>query len=185
MHRDLVRLSRAISHALRHEPWLYELELDDEGWVPVDDLLAALRSERAAWRHVTPAYLEQIIAQSDKRRFELRDGRMRALYGHSTPNKLLKVPASPPATLFHGTSRPALAAIGREGLRPMARQYVHLSADEPTARQVARRRQGEPVILLVRAGEAHRQGIRFYQGNEHVWLADQVPPRFIALPLDP
>jgi putative RNA 2'-phosphotransferase len=25
-------LSEVFSHALRHEPWLYELELDDEGW---------------------------------------------------------------------------------------------------------------------------------------------------------
>lgn len=29
---DLPKLSRAVSHALRHEPWLYELELDGEGW---------------------------------------------------------------------------------------------------------------------------------------------------------
>ena len=25
-------LSRAVSHALRHEPWLYELEFDEGGW---------------------------------------------------------------------------------------------------------------------------------------------------------
>ena len=35
-------VSRVISHALRHEPWLYELELDDAGWVPVAALLTAL-----------------------------------------------------------------------------------------------------------------------------------------------
>lgn len=40
---DLPKLSRAVSHALRHEPWLYELELDGEGWTSVDDLLQALR----------------------------------------------------------------------------------------------------------------------------------------------
>ncbi len=27
----LDELSKVLSHALRHEPWLYELELDDEG----------------------------------------------------------------------------------------------------------------------------------------------------------
>lgn len=27
---SLVNLSRTISHVLRHAPWLYELELDDE-----------------------------------------------------------------------------------------------------------------------------------------------------------
>ncbi len=181
MDRDLVRLSRTISHALRHEPWLYELELDDEGWVSVDDLLGALRDARA-WRAVSQADLERIIVESDKRRFELREGQIRALYGHSTPRRLLKTPAPPPPTLFHGTSRGALEAIRREGLRPMARQYVHLSVDEPTALQVARRKRGEPVILVVAAAEAHRQGVLFYQGNELVWLADNIPLAFIGTP---
>ena len=34
------KLSKMMSHALRHEPWIYELELDDESWVPVDDLIS-------------------------------------------------------------------------------------------------------------------------------------------------
>ena len=39
---------RAISHALRHEAWLYELELDEEGWADVGALLAAVLWESAA-----------------------------------------------------------------------------------------------------------------------------------------
>ncbi len=42
---DYNRLSKTISHALRHEPWIYELELDSEGWVPVSQLLESLHSE--------------------------------------------------------------------------------------------------------------------------------------------
>ncbi|WP_276202955.1 hypothetical protein [Jiangella muralis] len=38
-----IDLTRVVSHALRYEPWLYELELDDESWAPVDQLLATLR----------------------------------------------------------------------------------------------------------------------------------------------
>ncbi len=184
MRLDLTRLSKTVSHALRHAPWLYELEPDEEGWVPVDDLLAALRQERPAWRQLSADDLARLIARSDKRRFELRDGRIRALYGHSLPGKLLKWPAAPPPVLFHGTALPALDAIRREGLRPMRRQYVHLSVDEPTARQVAGRKRGRPVILTIRAAEAHRHGVRFYGGNELVWLADAIPPRFIIFPAD-
>lgn len=43
---ELRRLSRTVAHALRHEPWLYELEMDEAGWVPVEQLLDALRSKR-------------------------------------------------------------------------------------------------------------------------------------------
>lgn len=46
---DLRDVSRVASHALRHEPWLYELELDEAGWVTIEALLTALRAERSAW----------------------------------------------------------------------------------------------------------------------------------------
>lgn len=36
---DYQILSKTISHALRHEPWLYELELDNEGWAPTTQLI--------------------------------------------------------------------------------------------------------------------------------------------------
>jgi putative RNA 2'-phosphotransferase len=64
----------------------------------------------------------------------------------------------------------------------MGRQYVHLSTDVATARQVAGRKRGAPVILTVWAGEAHRAGVPFYLGNEQVWLADAVPARYLAFP---
>ena len=53
---NVVELSRAVSHALRHQPWLYELELDDEGWVQVgidhDTAQFAVASIRSWWRHL-------------------------------------------------------------------------------------------------------------------------------------
>lgn len=172
-------LSRTISHALRHEPWLYELELDDAGWVAVDALLAALRAEKPAWEGVSEADLVQMMAEAEKQRFEMRDGRFRALYGHSTPQKLSREAAEPPAILFHGTAPKTVALIRKEGLRPMGRQYVHLSMDTATATQVGRRKGKDPVILRVRAGEAHGKGVKFYRGNDLVWLADAVAPGFI------
>jgi putative RNA 2'-phosphotransferase len=100
---DHTRLSKTVSHALRHQPWLYELEPDSEGWVSVEDLLEALR-ERKAWRNLAAADIAAMVEGSDKRRFEMRDGRIRALYGHSIPGKLSREPARPPAVLYHGTS---------------------------------------------------------------------------------
>ena len=39
---NLVELSKEISYALRHAPWEYELELDEQGFVPIAQLLHAL-----------------------------------------------------------------------------------------------------------------------------------------------
>ena len=59
--RDQVRLSRRISMVLRHRPEAAGLTLDANGWVPVDDLLAALRINRAE--------LDVIVEHNDKSRF--------------------------------------------------------------------------------------------------------------------
>jgi putative RNA 2'-phosphotransferase len=64
------------------------------------------------------------------------------------------------------------------------RQYVHLSLDTETALQVGKRRDADPVLLRIRALEAYKEGIRFYLGNDKVWLADTVPGRYNFYRLD-
>jgi putative RNA 2'-phosphotransferase len=178
MDQYLVRLSKTISRALRHAPEEYGLTLDKEGWVAVADLLRALHSHNR-WSRVSEDDLAAIMAQSDKQRFEIRDDRIRAYYGHSILERVERETTVPPEILYHGTTAQAAAAIRVEGLKPMKRQHVHLSADQQTARIVALRRTGQPVILRVAAGEAHQKGIKFYLGNESIWLADTIPAQFI------
>jgi len=173
-------LSKTISHSLRHKPLLYELELDDEGWVPLETLLTVLRQERPEWGDVQEVDLHQMIESSDKHRHEIKDGRIRALYGHSIPQKLKKTPAAPIEILYHGTSQETAKIIKKQGIRPMGRQYVNLSVDIKTALQVGRRKGSTPVILKVEARRAHEAGIAFYEGNEIIWLADFVPTEFIV-----
>lgn len=176
-----VDLSRAVSHALRHEPWLYELELDAEGWAPIDQLLDALREKGGGWEAVDRDALERMIASGTKRRHELDGGRIRALYGHSVPGQIRRSPAKPPAQLFHGTAPVTWALIEADGLRPMGRQFVHLSVDRDTATMVGRRKSASPLVLVIDAIAAEAAGTRFYEGNELVWLADgAVPARFIS-----
>lgn len=75
------------------------------------------------------------MASNDKRRFAFDDtGTMiRPSQGHSVPVELGLAAAVPPNVLFHGTGDAALPAIRREGLRPMRRHHVHLSASAETA----------------------------------------------------
>lgn len=106
---------------------------------------------------------------------------IRALYGHSTSEKIVRQPVLPPAVLYHGTAGRFLGSILESGLKPMGRQYVHLSADVATARQVGSRHDAKPVILSVDAESAHERGARFYRGNEKVWLADEVPALYLRI----
>jgi len=181
MRHDLVQLSKTISHALRHAPEQYGLTLDKEGWVTVADLLTALQRRRRQWEQVQEADLLAIMAQSEKQRFELKEGKIRAYYGHSIAEKVERAPSTPPPVLYHGTTPRAARAILVEGLKPMSRQYVHLSAERATALLIARRRTGQPVILKIATDQAQQAGIMFYLGNEMVWLADAIPATYIAL----
>ena len=178
---NLVELSKEISYALRHAPWEYELELDEQGFVPIAQLLHALNESGAYECEVTQADLEQIIASSDKKRHEITGDKIRALYGHTVPQIIKKEPGIPPAVLYHGTTHRALPQILQDGLKPMRRQYVHLSIDVETATRVGKRRDPEPVILKIDTEAAQKAGIQFYIGNDKVWLCNRVPKECITV----
>lgn len=176
---DLKTLSKTLAHALRHAPEAYGLTLDAEGWVSLDAALTALRAHKRAWRALDASHLEAMIADSAKRRYEIVDGRIRAIYGHSVEGKVERELATPPDLLYHGTPPDIAAIIRVEGLKPMSRQYVHLSSDVATAREVGLRRSGQPTILVVEARRAHDAGHPFYIGHDRIWLCDALPPEFI------
>lgn len=178
---DLPAVSRAIAHALRHDPAAYGLRLDAEGWAPLDALVEALRRVTPAWAALDRDDLARMMAAATKQRYEVAGDRIRAAYGHSVPNKIERAAAQPPALLYHGTAPGAVAAILREGLRPMDRQQVHLSADLDTARQVGTRKAPRPALLVVDAAAADAAGVPFYPGGGPVWLADAVPCQFLRL----
>ncbi|MEI5907332.1 RNA 2'-phosphotransferase [Bacillus spongiae] len=177
---DLLKLSKELSFALRHSPWEYELELDSEGWVNVEQVLNALR-HNLEWESLMQDDLRRMIEVSDKERHQIQNGRIRALYGHSVPQKIMKKAGIPPSVLYHGTARHLVEQIFSNGLQPMTRQYVHLSIDTNTANLVGKRKDSNPIILKVQAKKAIEEGIKFYQGNNKVWLADYIPPKFICL----
>jgi putative RNA 2'-phosphotransferase len=173
------RIVRTIIHALRHDPLMYGLDMDQEGWVDVRDLVIALQFDRPEWENVEWRHVESAIQANDPYRFDIRDGSIRAAYGHSIHVASPYLRAEPPDTLFHATTPEAVSRILKTGLEPMQRQFVHLTEDLEYASRVASSRQSD-TILLVHARGAHLAGIRFYRGNYHVWLALRVPPEFLG-----
>ncbi len=173
---QLVRLSKRMSLALRHDPAGAGITLDAAGWVPVADFLAALRIDRAA--------LDEVVTTSDKQRFRVEAGadgveRIRANQGHSVAVELGLTAAEPPAVLLHGTSATAADSIRATGLNKGSRHHVHLSADAATAHRVGARRPGAVVIFTVDAAAMARDGHVFYRSDNGVWLTDAVPPAYL------
>jgi len=75
-----------------------------------------------------------------------------------------------------------LASILKEGLKPCERQHVHLSEDVQTATAVGQR-YGKPIVLKIEALRMHKQGFKFFQAENGVWLTNAVPHLFINLPV--
>ncbi len=105
---NYIELSKEISYALRHAPWEYELEMDEEGWVSVEQLLDALNKDEK-WESISEKDLIVMIQKSEKKRHDKH-----------------------------------------------------------------------PCVLKINATQAYQDGINFYYGNEKVWLADEIPSKYIT-----
>ncbi len=177
--RRTVKVSKYLSRHLRHQPERIGLSLDDGGWVEIEALIAAASAHGFRF---TRAELDRVVATNDKRRFAVEGTRIRASQGHTVEVDLGLPAATPPPYLYHGTVARNLEAIRTEGLRPMDRHAVHLSADRETATRVGARR-GRPVVLSVDAGAMHRDGHVFHLSENGVWLTGAVPIRYLRFPV--
>jgi putative RNA 2'-phosphotransferase len=176
---DSTELSKFLSFVLRHKPDSIGLALEPQGWVSVDELIA---KSHAAGTRFTREQLLHVVETSEKKRFSLSvDSQLiRAAQGHSVNVDLGLILKEPPAILYHGTATRFVSSILAEGIKPQSRQQVHLSADEATARRVGERH-GKPSILKIDALSMYRQGFKFFQSDNGVWLIDRVPPEFLSL----
>ncbi len=181
---DIVRLSKLMSVALRHDPAAFQLTLDENGWVPLTDLIEGI-TKRQKWAWIGETEVQHIVETSDKQRFEVEGELIRARYGHSQAARPNYPPVIPPEILYHGTPRRALEAIRRDGLKSMSRQYVHLAAEPDMAVKVGQRRDDQPVVLQIRAKAAYEAGVVFGTpsgGEDNVYLVDVLPSKFIEFP---
>ncbi|MBF0580574.1 RNA 2'-phosphotransferase [Erysipelotrichaceae bacterium RD49] len=72
---------------------------------------------------------------------------MRACQGHSIEVDAGQQRKMAPDILYHGSAQNYAASIAKQGLLPMSRQFVHLSADLITAQKVGSRH-GKPIVFL-------------------------------------
>ncbi len=178
------RLSKLMSFLLRHMPGEAGLSLDKSGWVDIDELVYGIKN---VWRNknlynwLTREHVVAVVLLDPKGRFEISGEKIRARYGHSRELGLdLSYPEDTSSKiLYHGTTIDRLSGILREGIKPVKRQYVHLSTSPEDACNVGRRHGRRPVVLVVSAGCLRQRGLKILYAGEAVRLVDHVPPRCI------
>lgn len=167
-----------MSLVLRHKPDEIGLEMDDQGWVKVDELIIKMNQNGL---RVDKDIINTVVETNDKKRFAFNTDKslIRASQGHSIEVDLDLPVAVPPNILYHGTTSRFLDSILRTGLQKQNRQHVHLSVTIETAQAVGSRH-GKPVILTINAKAMHEAGFKFYLSENKVWLTETVPVEYIS-----
>lgn len=173
--KNLIKKGKELAFLLRHD---MSYHFSKGGWRDVSDLTKN--------HGFSKTLLEEIVETDEKGRyqFDQTKNRIRAVQGHSVEVDMEYTEKEPPLELWHGTSSRFIGNIMKEGLKPMSRQYVHLSNDIETARKVGTRHGGNLVLLHIRAREAWMDGQKFYQAENGVWLTNSLSWKYIEQSYD-
>ena len=180
--KRVAQLARFIQYMTGRRPDEFGLVTDDQGFLPVNEVLQVLHSE--GWPHVRRNHLETLDFHLGKPTVEIRAHLLRArdrsrlvpLRETATLPKLLHVPVR----------RRAYESVLQHGIRPQGHTgKVVLFTDPDLARKVGKRRDPQPVIVTVNVQTARDQGGAFKQFGETIFLADQLPSACCRLPRPP
>ncbi len=175
--KEQTSISKFISLILRHRTKDFTLKQDPFGFVLIKDFLRVLKRR---FPEITSSEIEYVVKNCPKQRFEIKGEKIRARYGHSLKIDLDEKPKKPPLFLYHGTSPSFVQRIKKDGLKPMRRQYVHLSKTVDQAIEVGKRRAKKPVVFKIFAHKAFERGILFYDMGEVV-LVQNIPAEFLKI----
>ena len=181
---NITQLSKFLALVLRHKADDFGLQLDEHGFVDVDQVWQII--EKRFGKRFKFSDLETIVAgdKYSKKRYEMIDDKIRAMFGHSGVRDITYPIATPPQYLYHGTSQEAIDSIKMTGLRAQSRQYVHLTTNLKNANRVANRHSHNTIILTISSLEAHNDGIEFHQPEDEHYLCKHIPAKYIDFEFD-
>lgn len=177
--RELDHLGRILTGILRHFPDRYGLEVDRHGWIELNAIARAISQRHPAYHWLRPQHLVAIAETDGKGRYEVRDERIRATYGHTLDLELDLPTENIPEHLYYPVTADEAAIVLEVGLRPSDRKKVHLSKTAADAVAAGKVRTPEPIVLEVDARRAREEGIVIMQAGKTVYLADRIPAELI------
>jgi putative RNA 2'-phosphotransferase len=177
--RELDHLGRVMTGVLRHFPEKYGLTVDDKGWIVLPTLVQAIVGHHRGYHWLRVHHLVAIAESDPKGRYEVKEDRVRATYGHTVEVNLDLPTENVPDELYFPVTPEELSIVLEVGLKPTDRRKVHLSKTAEDARAAGMVRTPEPVILAVDTAAARGEGIIIMRAGKTVYLVDQVPAKFL------
>ncbi|MCU0437680.1 MAG: RNA 2'-phosphotransferase [Raineya sp.] len=177
--KEALKLGKFLSLVLRHQPEIIGIELDENGWADVEQLIVGCNKKG---NKLDFEKLKYIVENNNKKRYAFNEDctKIRASQGHSIEVELGYTAQEPPEMLYHGTAEQHIESIFKTGLEKRQRQHVHLSADTQTATKVGQRH-GKAVIIAIKAVQMYQDGFEFFISDNGVWLTDHVPTKYFQI----
>ena len=178
---EVESLGRTMAGVLRHFPQRFGLEMDPHWFVDLRDFLTAVQIRNRRFRFLKPHHVAGLIETDPKGRYQYRDGRIRATYGHSFDVDLDLPTEGIPDVLYYPTTHEECNLVLQAGVRPSDRKMVHLSATYEAALEAGRVRVKSPVILEIDASSARAGGVVIKKAGKTVYLTTEVPPNYLRV----
>ena len=177
--KQLESLARMLTYILCHRPDEFGLVLNQDGFVPVKQLLSVLAAE-PSWGFVRRHHLEQLVGLLSPPAFEIAAEQIRAV--SPEPARLRRDPGEmPPPLLYIAIPPKAHARVWEEGLRPPQDRELLLATTKDAAVKLGRRRAPHPIVVIVQAQAASRRGIDLTGYGEGLYLAPALPRDLLQL----
>jgi len=173
-------MARVVAGILRHFPDRYGIEVDKQGWVPIPKLVQAIRTQHRHYPWLKPHHIVALAETDPKGRYEIRDEKIRATYGHTVEVDLDLPTDGIPEQLFYPVTAEEASVVLEIGLKPTDRKKVHLSKTAVDAFNAGKVRSPEPILLEIDTKRAREEGgLVIQRAGKTVFLVDQVPPEFL------
>ncbi len=178
--RELNRVGRTLAGTLRHFPDKFALNMDEHGWVDLERFVRSLRRRSPRLRWLKPHHIQGIIETDPKGRYQYRNGKIRATYGHSIDVDLDLPTNNIPPTLYYPATEEEIDILLETGLKPSDRKMVHLSKTYEDAEIAGKHRVDNPQIIEVNAKKCIEDGVVIQRAAPTVFLVKEVPPEYLS-----
>ncbi|XP_052827416.1 tRNA 2'-phosphotransferase 1-like [Octopus bimaculoides] len=190
---DVVALSKYLSFILRHPKKDSRLQMDEEGYIYVKDILKTWKFRNLGLQDVL-----HIVETNDKQRFAVKQDvyerfMIRATQGHSVEVNLRLEPILDPEhfpKVVHGTTYEAWQFIRCEGLKKMNRAYIHFAIGMPEdSGVISGMRSSSEICIFINLAKALYFGIKFFLSENMVILSQgdqdgRIHPTFFLYAVD-
>lgn len=168
-----LQLSKACSRLLRHHLNEFSsLNSEGSGFVQISELKEKINRTSNFPFEINTEMIIFIVENSDKKRFEISDDRIRCSQGHSSGtliDEAIYTEITEPITgCFHVTDKNSLKLIEKSGLNRMKRHKIHFAQESHLLRK------GKSVYIEVDMARAMEAGIKFHRSTNNVILSEGI-----------